>query len=257
MLTSSDTVDVAVLEPPGSERTHLPVGLGVAAERRDGDVSMNTVLARAVTDWSSGSNPHDPATSPDIGRYELTLSGGGLLGSETTIRLWQSETDASRFDTVVDGLFEDQTNDRDTAAVYENQSEGADPNQRMAVLARTVDLVLGTIPADRFLDDAAPPATSGAEFTPAGIPAYEVLYRSTSLPVVPVLTHSRAVLQADQDCAPAAASTLRSSIRPLDQLLGLTDEPLYPVNLPSPEMVAASDDAVVEGFDHLLKRVRD
>ena len=40
MFGRSDTVDVAVIEPRGSDGTHLPVGLGLAAERRDADVSM-------------------------------------------------------------------------------------------------------------------------------------------------------------------------------------------------------------------------
>lgn len=180
------------------------------------------------------------------------MSQGGLLGSETTVRLWQCETEANQFDAVVDALFEDQTDDRDTAVVYESQSEDADPDRRMAVLTRTVDLVIGAIPADRFVDDT---ASEESEFEPAGVPAYEVLYRSTSLPLLPVLTRSRAVLQADHDCSPAAALTLRSSVQPLDQLLELTDESLYPVNLPSPEAVAANDDSVVEGFDHLLSRL--
>ena len=252
MFGRSDTVDVAVIEPPGSDGTHLPVGLGLAAERRDADVSMNTTLARAVTDWTGGSTPDSPSSTPDIARYELTASSGGLLGSETTVRLWQCETEANQFDAVVDALFEDQTDDRDTAVVYESQSEDAEPDRRMAVLAGTVDLVLGAIPADRFVDDT---ASGESDFEPAGIPAYEVLYRSTSLPLLPVLTRSRAVLDADEDCAPSAASTLRSSIGPLDQLLDLTDESLYPVNLPSPEAVAANDDSVVEGFDHLLSRL--
>lgn len=255
MFARSDTVDVAVLEPAGAGRTHLPISLGIAAERGGGDVSMNTTLARAVTDWTSGSDPDPPTVTPDIVCYAVTVSTEGLLGSETTIRIWQCKTETSQFDAVVNALFEDQTDDRDTAAVYESQSEDADPNQRMAVLARTVDLVLGVVPAHRFLDEADPIPPSESEFTPAGIPAYEVLYRSTSLPLIPVLTRSRAVLQGEQDCSPTASSTLRSSIRPLDQLLELTDESLYPVNLSSAKAVAEGDDPVVEGFDHLLSRV--
>ena len=257
MFDSRDRIDAAVLTPPDAPRTHLPIGLGIAAERSDAEVSMNTDLARAVTAWTGGEDPASPVDGRDIACYEFTVAADGLFGSETTVRIWRLETDGGHFDDVVDTLLENQQDDRDPATVYESQSENADPGRRLAILALNVDVILGTIPAAHLLNGASE-EWSGAEsaYAPAGIPAYEVLYRSTSLSVVPVLTGSRSVLQGDEECSPDAVPTLRSSFPRLSRLLELTDESLHPVDLPDPGVTSDDHEPHGEGFDSLLARLR-
>ncbi|WP_058365833.1 hypothetical protein [Haloparvum sedimenti] len=259
MFDSKGRVDAAVLVPPNAPRTDLPVGLGLAAERSDAEVSMNTDLAKAVTAWTGGEEPVSPTDGRDIAHYEFTVAGGGLFGSETEVRIWRSETEASHFDDVVDGLLENAEDDRDPATVYGSQSEEADPGRRLAVLARNVDVILGTVPASKLLNGGSQDGTSAAssEYAPDGIPAYEVLYRSTSLSIIPVLTGSRSVLQADEECSPEAVPSLRTSFPRLDRLLELTDERLHPVDLPEPGTASDDHEPRGEGFDSLLSRLRE
>lgn len=259
MFRSEQHIDVAVLGPPRADTTRIPIGIGLAAERGDAEVNrMNAPLGDAVTAFEGGKSMSHAEPDGGILEYQLEVASGSWFGSETSLGIWCDMTEEDLFDGVVTDLLDTCTEDRNPRKLVRNQDVEADLDLRFSTLARNVDILIGVIPGDSLTGTENRERTepSSTTFDPAGVPGYQMLYRSSPHTVVPVVTDAYQLVD-ECDVAglgPAVESDLRAETPSIDRLMRLTDEQLYPVNLLLPD--DTTGDPAVEGYVQLLDRLR-